>query len=197
MLIYDRLKLHCEFAGLKRMIYAKPLGLSRDSIHVSLDLDLKRKTQKPWQEQKGLDSDCLRGNSSHWLSHSMVIAHQNEIRRDKPLFTCFWNWGIQDKSSMQTVGLPAEIPAPTFTIAGQVAFLAFVLGTLDLLWNWGNSCQHLARVNILSASKKHVSRVLVFRITKLWASYSGPDLVSQHMGGEVRRIRHFRPFLAA
>lgn len=28
------------------MIYAKPLGLSRDSIHVSLDLDLKRKTQR-------------------------------------------------------------------------------------------------------------------------------------------------------
>lgn len=34
---------------------------------------------------------------------------------------------------MQTVGLPAEILAPTFTIAGQVAFLAFELGTLDLL----------------------------------------------------------------
>lgn len=156
---------------------------------------LKRKTQRT-----GL-RDCLQGNSPHWpahvcgwetLSHSIVTAHQDEIRRDKPSFTCSCSWGIQDKSSIQTVGLPAEIPAPTFTTAGQVVFLAFEMGIIDLLWSWGSSCQHLARVNILSMSKKHVSRcVLVFRITKFWASHCGPDLVSQHVEGEVRRIRHF------
>lgn len=125
-----------SLAGLKRIIDAKSLGLSRDSIRVSLDLDLKRKTQRT-----GL-RDCLQGNSPHWpahvcgwetLSHSIVTAHQDEIRRDKPSFTCSCSWGIQDKSSIQTVGLPAEIPAPTFTTAGQVVFLAFEMGIIDLL----------------------------------------------------------------